>query len=104
FAVLGFARGDARNLEPLFARPGAAGAWVSILLVLQIVPYYMTGFESIVKGSEEARPGFEARGFSRAILLALFAGALFYVTVVAVVALVVPWREIVAGSLGTEAA
>jgi amino acid transporter len=72
--------------------------------VLQIVPYYMTGFESIVKGAEESRPGYDTRGFSRAILLALLAGALFYVTVVAVVAFVVPWREIVAGELGTEAA
>ena len=72
--------------------------------MLQIVPYYMTGFESIVKGSEEARPGYDTRGFSRAILLALLAGALFYVTVVAVVAFIVPWREIVDGQLGTEAA
>jgi amino acid transporter len=104
FAVLGFARGDARNLEPLFAQGGGAGAWISILLVLQIVPYYMTGFESIVKGSEESRPGYDSRGFTRAILLALFAGALFYVTVVAVVSFVVPWREIVDGELGTEAA
>jgi amino acid transporter len=104
FAVLGFARGDASNLEPLFAQTGGVGAWVSILLVLQIVPYYMTGFESIVKGSEEARPGYDSRGFTRAILLALFAGALFYVTVVAVVSFIVPWREIVDGELGTEAA
>jgi amino acid transporter len=104
FAVLGFARGDARNLEPLFAQPGAMGIWVSTLLVLQIVPYYMTGFESIVKGSEEARPGYDSRGFTRAILLALVAGALFYVVVVAVVSYVIPWQEIVAGELGTEAA
>jgi amino acid transporter len=104
FAVLGFARGDADNLKPLFAHPGAAGFWVSIVLVLQIVPYYMTGFESIVKGSEESRPGYDSRGFSRAILLALFAGAVFYVVVVAAVSFVVPWREIVDGNLGTEAA
>ena len=36
--VFPFARGDVRNLEPLFAQTGGAGAWISILLVLQIVP------------------------------------------------------------------
>ena len=104
FAVLGFARGDAANLEPLFAHTGSAGALLSIVLVMQIVPYYLTGFESIVKGSEEARDGFHSSWFTRAILAALFAGALFYVTIVAVVAYIVPWREIVDGKLGTEAA
>ena len=104
FAVLGFARGDAANLEPLFAQPGATGLLVSTLLVLQIVPYYMTGFESIAKESEEARPGYDSAGFGRAIFLALFSGALFYVAVVAAVSFVLPWREIVEGRLGTEAA
>jgi len=104
FVVMGFTHGDAANLEPLFAQTGAAGAWLSIVLVMQIVPYYMTGFESIVKGSEEARPGYDSSGFTRAILLALFAGALFYVAIVAVVSYVLPWREIVDGKLGTEAA
>src|SRR3954465_10992401 len=46
FTLLGFARGDASNMQPLFPRPGAGGVFLSIFLVLQIVPYYMTGFES----------------------------------------------------------
>src|SRR5689334_12033929 len=64
FTVAGFARGNPSNLHPLFAAPGAA---LSILLVLQIVPYFLTGFESIGKESEEAREGFDARHFRRAI-------------------------------------
>ena len=33
----------------------ASGAWVSVLLVLQVVPYYMTGFEAVPKCAEEAQ-------------------------------------------------
>ena len=104
FTILGFARGDASNWQPLFARPGAAGAWLSILLVLQVVPYFMTGFESVGKESEEARPGFNPRYFGRAILAAAMVGCLFYVTIVAVVSFVFPWKPLVSGHLGTEAA
>lgn len=104
FAALGLARGDASNLQPLFAQPGTAGVWLSTLLVLQIVPYFMTGFESVAKGSEEAKIDFDPRGFARAIYLAVVSGALFYVVVVLAVSLVYPWRDIVAGHIGTEMA
>jgi len=104
FTAAGFARGDPALLQPLFARPGPAGAWLSILLVLQIVPYFMTGFESVGKESEEARTGFDPRDFGRAILLAAIAGAAFYGIVIAAVSLVFPWRRLVAEHLGTEAA
>jgi basic amino acid/polyamine antiporter, APA family len=104
FVALAFARGDPHNLPPLFARPGSAGAWLSILLVLQVVPYFMTGFESIGKESEEARPDFPPWKFGRAITLAAVCGFLFYATVILAVAWIFPWRDLVAGRLGTEAA
>jgi basic amino acid/polyamine antiporter, APA family len=68
------------------------------------VPYFMTGFESVAKGSEEARSGFDPRGFTTAIYAALIAGFLFYVIIVAVVTDVYPWREIVSGHVRTEVA
>jgi amino acid transporter len=101
FAALAFVRGDPANLPPLFARPSAG---LSILLVLQIVPYFMTGFESVGKESEEARSGFPPYQFGRAITLAAVCGFLFYATIVAAVAWVFPWQELVRGRLGTEAA
>jgi amino acid transporter len=104
FALLGFTRGDAANIQPLFARPGAPGAWLSFVLALQVVPYFMTGFESVTKESEEARAGFDPRNFGRAMYLAVVSGACFYATVVAVVAYVFPWRDLVAQHLGSEAA
>jgi amino acid transporter len=103
FTGMGLLRANPVNLEPLFARPGVSGAWLSILLVLQIVPYFMTGFESVGKESEEARAGFNPGHFARAILAAAVAGILFYCLIVAAVSLVFPWRDLVAEHLGTEA-
>src|SRR5438094_2479223 len=104
FTVLGFARGSSANMRPLFSHGGAAGAWLSIFLVMQIVPYFMTGFESVAKGSEEAKAGFDPRNFTRAIYAALIAGFLFYVIIIAVVTWVYPWQEIVSGHVRTEVA
>jgi amino acid transporter len=104
FTLLGFARGSAANMQPLFSHPGSAGALLSIFLVLQIVPYFMTGFESVAKGSEEAREGFDPKNFTTAIYAALAAGFLFYVIIIAVVTYVYPWQEIVSGHVRTEVA
>jgi basic amino acid/polyamine antiporter, APA family len=104
FTVLGFAKGSPSNMLPLFSQPGAAGPWLSIFLVMQIVPYFMTGFESVAKGSEEAKAGFDPKNFTTAIYAALIAGFLFYVIIVAVVTYVYPWQEIVSGHVRTEVA
>jgi amino acid transporter len=104
FGTLGYARGSAANLPPLFSRPGVAGALLSVVLAAQIVPYFMTGFESVVKGAEEARSDFDPRGFERAMVLAVVCGSLFYVAIVGAVSFVYPWQAIVAGHVGTETA
>jgi APA family basic amino acid/polyamine antiporter len=104
FTLLGFTRGSTANMQPFFSHPGSQGVWLSIFLVLQIVPYFMTGFESVTKGSEEARTGFDPRNFTRAIYAALVAGFLFYVIIIAVVTYVYPWQEIVSGHVRTEVA
>ena len=104
FISLGLTRGHAANMLPAFARPGTAGALLSILLAMQIVPYFMTGFESVVKGSEEARPDFDRHLFARVMYLAVVAGSLFYVVIVGAVAFIHPWRDIVSGHVGTEVA
>src|SRR5438046_1967834 len=102
FTLLGFARGSSANMQPLFA-PNRS-PWLGIFLVLQIVPYFMTGFESVAKGSEEAKAGFDPRNFTKAIYAALVAGFLFYVLIIAVVTYVYPWQEIVTGHVRTEVA
>jgi amino acid transporter len=102
FVALGLLRADPAGLPPLFAGPGTGGAFVSTLLVLQIVPYFMTGFESIGKAAEEARPDFDPRGFGRAMIQAVVGAAVFYVIVITATALVSPWHELVDQGLGPD--
>jgi amino acid transporter len=90
FVALGVSRGSPTNIRPLFTHTPL----LSILLVIQIVPYFMTGFESVGKAAEEASPDFRARGFFRAIWMAIFIGILFYASIVAAVAFVAPWRRL----------
>jgi basic amino acid/polyamine antiporter, APA family len=90
FVALGVSRGSPVNFPPLFTH----APLISILLVIQIVPYFMTGFESVGKAAEEASPDFRVRGFFRAIWMAIFIGILFYASIVAAVAFVAPWRQL----------
>jgi basic amino acid/polyamine antiporter, APA family len=90
FVTLGTSRGSPRNFPPLFTH----SPLISILLVIQIVPYFMTGFESVGKAAEESSPDFGARGFLRAIWMAILVGILFYTSIVAAVAFVAPWRQL----------
>ena len=91
FVALGVSRGSSLNFPPLFTHTPL----ISILLVMQIVPYFMTGFESVGKAAEEASPGFGASGFFRAIWMAIVIGALFYASIVAAVAYVAPWHQLI---------
>lgn len=100
FLAAGVKHGSAGNLRPLFS----TSPFVSVLLVLQIVPYFMTGFESIGKASEEADSEFRASRFSLAILLAIAVGIVFYVAVIATTAYSAPWQSIVHERFATAVA
>src|SRR5216684_1001047 len=89
FVAFGVGKGSPRNFPPLFTHSG----FVSVLLVLQIVPYFMTGYESVAKAAEEASPDFRARGFFKAIWMAIIVGILFYTIVIAAVGYVAPWKD-----------
>jgi amino acid transporter len=93
-------RGAPANFHPAFR----STPFVSILLTLQIVPYFMTGFESVPKLAEEAHPGFRSTGFFRAIVMALLVGAGFYLLAVAAVAYVAPWQGLIGKRFATAIA
>lgn len=95
FATLGFWKGSVATLPPLFAgEPGLSGALLATLAAMRIVPYFLTGFETIPKCSEEASTDFNPRGFFWIMLLALGVATFFYVAVVGVVAMLQPWPQL----------
>jgi len=98
--LVGAGHGSLGNFRPGFR----VGPMVSVLLVLQIVPYFMTGFESVAKSAEEANPGFHSQGFFRAIVAALSVGAGFYVAVIAAVSFVAPWQTLLGKRFATAEA
>jgi APA family basic amino acid/polyamine antiporter len=100
FVALGVSRGSPANFSPLFTH----APFISILLVIQIVPYFMTGFESVGKAAEESSPDFRATAFLRAIWMAIFVGILFYGSIVAAVAFVAPWHQLIGEKFMTAVA
>ena len=90
FVAVGVSKGSSANFEPLFSHTPL----LSVLLVIQIVPYFMTGYESVTKAAEEASPEFRSRSFLTAIWMAIGVGVLFYTIVIAAVGYVAPWREL----------
>ncbi len=100
FVAVGLTKGSPRNFPPLFTH----APLVSFLLVLQIVPYFMTGFESVGKAAEESTSEFDDRGFLRAISMAVLAGILFYTVIIAAVAFVAPWHALASEKFMTAVA
>ena len=90
FAAAGATHGSPANLRPLFSH----APLLSVLLVWQVVPWLISGFESVGKCAEEASPGFPARDFSIAILLTIFAGLVFFWIVISAVSYVAPWQSL----------
>ena len=100
FVGFGVGKGSPRNFPPLFTHSG----FVSVLLVVQIVPYFMAGFESVVKGAEESSPEFRSGGFFKAMWAAIIVGILFYTVIIAAVGYVAPWKEMTSQKFMTAAA
>ncbi len=92
--------GSTMNLKPLFSHAPLA----SIFLALQIVPYFVTGFESVPKVAEEAHPGFPPNGFFKAIAMALLVGSGFYVLSIGAVSYIAPWQSLLGKRFATAIA
>jgi len=92
--------GHAANFKPYFSH----APLLSILLTLQIVPYFITGFESVPKVAEESHPGFPPGDFFKAIAMALLVGAGFYTLAVGAVSYIAPWQSLAGKRFATAIA
>ncbi len=90
FALAGARHGSTSNFFPLFSH----SPLLSILLVWQVVPWLVSGFESVGKCAEEASPGFAERNFSVATLLTILSGMIFFWVVIGAVSFVAPWQSL----------
>jgi amino acid transporter len=90
FSLAGAKHGSVSNFYPLFSH----APLLSILLVWQVVPWLVSGFESVGKCAEEASPNFVGRDFSVVILLTIFAGLTFFWVVIGAVSYVAPWQSL----------
>ena len=93
FGFAGARQGSVNNLRPLFSH----APLLSVLLVWQIVPWLLSGFESVGKCAEEASPDFRERDFSLAVILTIFVGLGFFWFVILAVAYVVPAQALSGG-------
>jgi amino acid transporter len=93
-------RGAPTNFHPLFKTT----PFISVLLTLQIVPYFMTGFESVPKYAEESNPEFRQKNYMWAIALALGMGAFFYSMCIAAVTYAAPWQSLLGKRFATAIA
>src|SRR5271169_1798294 len=93
-------RGSPANLHPVFH----ATPFVSILLTLQIVPYFLTGFESVPKYAEEANPDLRGKTYMTAIAMALGVGVSFYAFSLAAVSYIAPWQSLLGKRFATAIA
>jgi APA family basic amino acid/polyamine antiporter len=88
--LAGASHGSAQNFQPLFSHKPL----LSVLLVWQLVPWLLSGFESVVKCVEESSPDFRNENFSIAIILTIFVGLLFFWVVITAVSFVAPWQSL----------
>jgi APA family basic amino acid/polyamine antiporter len=93
-------RGSSVNLHPVFH----ATPLISILLTLQIVPYFLTGFESVPKYAEEANPDLRGKTYMTAIAMALGVGVSFYALSLAAVSYIAPWQSLLGKRFATAIA
>jgi basic amino acid/polyamine antiporter, APA family len=94
------ARGTPANLHPVFH----GASLVSILLTLQIVPYFLTGFESVPKYAEEANPDMRGKTYMTAIAMALGIGVAFYALSLFAVSYIAPWPSLLGKRFATAIA
>ena len=104
FVGAGLSRGDFEHAHPFFAGNDARQVAGGILAVFVTVPFWFVGFDTIPQGAEEATESVPLRRLGTIIIVAILAATLFYVALIASVALSGPWQQLASSNLPTARA
>jgi APA family basic amino acid/polyamine antiporter len=96
FTVAAFTKGSFSNMQPFFARQGDwTAAPLSVFAVLGIVPFFMSGFDTIPQAAEESGLKVNPKDLGKAVIVSIFVGTIFYVIVIIDLSICLPWQEVV---------
>jgi len=96
FALIALIKGSFSNMLPLFADHGHLwSAPLSIIAVLGIVPWFLSGFDAIPQAAEESGRKVNPEDLGKAVIVSIIIGALFYAVVIMSLSLCLPWQQVI---------
>jgi len=102
FTVVAVWKGSLSNMLPLFAREGTNWpALGSIIGVLGVVPFFMSGFDTIPQTAEESKNNANLQNLGKAVIISIISASLFYAVVAMDIAVCMPWKETIKLELPT---
>jgi len=94
FTAVALIKGDVANMKPFFSRQGSLfAAPLSIIAVIGMVPFFMSGFDTIPQAAEESGKKVNPRDLGKAIIVAIGIGVVFYAVVILALSICNPWQE-----------
>lgn len=94
FAVIAVAKGNLAHMLPLFPEGStfSSSTLLALLSVVVLVPFWMSGFDTIPQTAEESGKDMNPRRLGTAVIVSIFMGICFYVLVIFSVSIAWPWR------------
>lgn len=102
--VVGFWKGEVKNLQPLFVGTSTTNVVFGIIGVFATVPFWLVGFDTIPQGAEEAKESVSKRMIGILILISIIAAVVFYILLIFSTSMVANWPSIVGDDLYTASA
>jgi len=102
--ILGFWKGSASNLEPLFVGNSFPEIGAGIIGVFATVPFWLVGFDTIPQGAEEAKENVTYRTIGILILVSIIAAVVFYILLIFSTSMVADWSTLTQTELFTASA
>jgi APA family basic amino acid/polyamine antiporter len=102
--VCGFVFGSAKNLQPLFAPPGARLWTHGAFWIFAQCAMLLNGFQASLYVIEERATGVSVRAATLSMVGGIIAAAIFYAGIILAAGRMMPWREILPAHLPAVAA